>query len=126
MRMSGKPDFLPNGRPPTEEDLVKVALCNPVVKACLAMYENKDLTHTQALIAAVLALVDLNWSLHNQVVEMSFKQRTVYIKQDQTYKCAACNMLMTFGQSTPMRAWCPNCQRLVDPVRVENLDLRQP
>jgi hypothetical protein len=69
----------PDGRAPTDDDLFKAALFNPIVAACMVMVEHGDLTREQGLIAAVLALCDANANLIEALTEASFKQRTVYI-----------------------------------------------
>ncbi len=72
--------FSPDGRPPTESDLFRAAAHDVTLHACLEMERRGDLTAQQALWAAVLALIDQNASLRQQLVEATMKQRIVYLK----------------------------------------------
>lgn len=72
--------FLPEGRPPTKEDLQKAAQFNPVVKAVLDLI-GRGLTFEEGLIGAILALVDQNEALIQELFNRAFRNGVIYIKE---------------------------------------------
>ena len=75
--------FFPENRRPDWGDLIKAAMFNPIVKACLAMYENNDITRDEALIGAILALVEVSWNNQEEFVQALLKERVIYVKEKQ-------------------------------------------
>lgn len=73
--------FSPDGRAPNAADILRAAHHSPVIRACLTMAERGQMTPEQSLIAMILSLADQNEMLHNQLVESTMTQRTVYIKE---------------------------------------------
>ena len=74
--------LLPDGRPPNHGDICKAANFSPVIKACLALQAKGELSFIESIMAMVLALADINRTLQEQLVEMSFTHRTVYLTKE--------------------------------------------
>lgn len=71
--------YSPDGRAPTDDDIKRAANFNPVIRACIALADDDQLTYRQSLIMMVLALADQNEKLHSMLVEAQATQRTIYI-----------------------------------------------
>lgn len=74
--------YSPNGRTPTTSDIERAGLHNPVIRACLLMVENGQLSVKQGLMAMVLALADQNETLIHQLVQSDMRRKTIILQTD--------------------------------------------
>lgn len=71
--------FLPDGRKPDANDVWRAGQHNPYVRQCLQMVGIGELTYEEGLMAAVLALTDVNESLVEALVNLTCKRQVVYL-----------------------------------------------
>lgn len=77
--MPDQQPFLPPGRVPAPEDLRRASFFSPIVKHCLILHGQGECTWEEALMTAVLALLDVNRNQHEALVKMYRENPTTFL-----------------------------------------------